>query len=418
MTGDPTSGGHIERVLAAERLRNSRQVARLRVALASAVLVLSVSFSLAAPTFVGAPTGLLLAYIVGAIAIWWTRGRATQPSRLDALAIPFVDMPMLFFLLHSGGKSLHAIGAHIDAAGTPLQGTAFFLLMIVFASLSLDLRQIYLATGVAIVLQAALIYLERPDWLFVILLLSLALAAAAALAAYARSRTISLAEAVAREQRTRERLGRYFSPQVAAHLAKQTQEFGTGESREVTVLFADLRDFTALAEHLDGPSVVATLNAFHTRMVEQVFAFGGTLDKYLGDGLMAYFGAPVAQPDHPVRAVRCALAMQASLAGLNVERQNRGAPPLRMGIGIHTGPVILGDIGSPERREFTAIGDTVNVAARIEQLTKTHDVPILVSEATRTRVDAGLGFAPVAPVAVKGKTEPVQTYVPDVQGET
>ncbi len=224
MTAERTSGADIERVLAAERLRNSRQVARLRVVLAGAVLVLSVSFSLTAPTFVGAPNGVMCAYTAGAAGIWWARRKATGPSRLDALTIPFVDMPMLFFLLHDGGQRLHAVGAHIDAVGTPLQGTAFFVLMIVFASLSLDLRQIYLATAVAIVLQAVLIYVERPDWLFVIILLTFALAAAAALAAYARSRTISLAEAVAREQHTRERLGRYFSPQVAAHLAEHAPD--------------------------------------------------------------------------------------------------------------------------------------------------------------------------------------------------
>ena len=131
---------------------------------------------------------------------------------------------------------------------------------------------------------------------------------------------------------------------------------------------------------------------------------------------MAYFGAPVPQADHAARAVRCGLAMQEALARLNVERATRGESPLRMGIGIHTGTIVVGDVGAPRRREYTAIGDAVNVAARIEDLTKVHGVPVLVSEATRRAVGDALAFSPAGRVQLKGRVQAVETYVPTRDG--
>jgi len=178
------------------------------------------------------------------------------------------------------------------------------------------------------------------------------------------------------------------------------------------VLFADLRDFTRLAEGLDPRQVVVLLNRFHSAMVEVVFAHGGTLDKYLGDGLMVYFGAPVAQPDQAARAVRCALGMQQTLATLNRQGGALAAPSLRMGIGVHTGLAVVGDIGAESRREFTVIGDAVNVAARLEQLTKQFELPVLVSASTVAAADGVMPFRLVDRVNLRGRTEAVEVYAP------
>ena len=128
--------------------------------------------------------------------------------------------------------------------------------------------------------------------------------------------------------------------------------------------------------------------------------------------MMVYFGAPLEDPSHPIAAVKCALDMADALERLNRRRAARGAVALRMGIGVHTGRVILGDIGSPARREFTAVGDTVNTAARIESLTKELGETILVSAVTRARVTGGFEWRAGAPLPLKGKKEPVATFVP------
>jgi adenylate cyclase len=244
------------------------------------------------------------------------------------------------------------------------------------------------------------------------------LGCAAAAAAHLIHRIRALVGSVADEQRKRERLGRYFSPAVAERLQGQAVQTGGADAQELTVLFSDIRDFTTISSVLTPPEVVRLLNEYLGRMVEKVFQHGGTLDKFIGDGIMAYFGAPLADAEHASHAIECALAMLDELASLNAARVARGAGALRIGIGLHTGVAVVGDIGSPERRlEYTAIGDTVNVASRIEGLTKTAGVPLLVSAATRAQAGTRYTFRPFEPMNIRGKSEPMAIFAPARPGD-
>jgi adenylate cyclase len=173
------------------------------------------------------------------------------------------------------------------------------------------------------------------------------------------------------------------------------------------VLFADIKGFTAMSENMDPEQVVEVLNTYFTEMVDLVFKHQGTLDKYVGDALMAVFGVPVPLPHAATRAVECAQAMQRHLARM----QEQGRTPIRgMRIGINTGEAIVGNIGSVKRMDFTVIGDAVNVAARLQELAKELEADTLVSEATFREAEAKFQFIRQEPVALRGRQEPTALY--------
>jgi class 3 adenylate cyclase len=221
--------------------------------------------------------------------------------------------------------------------------------------------------------------------------------------------------AIAREKATLDlqnlqRAFHQFAPQRVVEELIKSGVSTSGEIREVTVLFADIVEFTALSETLNPETLVRILNGYFEAATAAVTHHGGHVAKFIGDGIMAIFGAPESNAWHSMDAVIAALSMREAIGRYNQELTKEGLPPLDVRIGVHKGKVVAGVVGSSENLEYTVIGDVVNTAARIETLTRKHGVDILISADVRPALDTRFKLRQLPPEFVKGKSEPVVTF--------
>jgi adenylate cyclase len=221
-------------------------------------------------------------------------------------------------------------------------------------------------------------------------------------------------ERLAREEVARANYSRFLPEYVVKQMLENPESFKLGGvSQTITILFADIRGFTRISEHAPAEKIVSLLNRYFSAMTEIIFAHGGTLDKYLGDGLMALFGAPTATPDDASNALNAAVAMQRRLLGINRELRDENLPEIGVGMGLHTGEAIIGYIGSDRRSEYTAIGDTVNTSSRLESNALGGE--ILISDATAKAAHSRYKLKPREAIMVKNRQQPVNLWEVDWQ---
>jgi adenylate cyclase len=213
-------------------------------------------------------------------------------------------------------------------------------------------------------------------------------------------------------EKIRDVINKVVSPEIAHEMLRRGVALG-GEEREVTVLFADIRGFTALAEAMPPEELLQLLNTYLGRMSRVIEREKGVIDKYIGDEVMAIFGTPLPQPDHAVRAVSAAIGMLRELEHFNAEQKDYSsdAPELQIGIGIATGSVIAGNVGSPERLNYTVLGDTVNLASRLQGLTKDYHTPLIMSEMTYSQVASRYSCRSLGKTTVRGRQGEIALYI-------
>jgi adenylate cyclase len=222
-------------------------------------------------------------------------------------------------------------------------------------------------------------------------------------------------------ERARTNLSRYFSPNIVDLLAESDEPLGPVRRQTVAVLFVDIVGFTRMAEAMTPEAVVAMLREFHERMTAQIFACGGTVEKYIGDEIFAVFGLPSASPHDALNALRCAAMMLKELDAWNRARAEKGEPALAIGIGLNYGPAVLGDVGTEHSLSFTVIGDTVNIASRLQDLTRELRTPMVVADAILRQIGGGQPPDPAAlPIKLtcqgerelRGRSAPVRIWSP------
>jgi len=207
--------------------------------------------------------------------------------------------------------------------------------------------------------------------------------------------------------------GQYVPPELVEEMSRDPENYSmAGRKAELTVLFSDVRGFTTISEGLQPEELATLMNEYLGAMTEIVRRQRGTLDKYIGDAIMAFWGAPVEDPEHAKHAVITALEMQAALPALNQTLKAKGWPELKIGVGVNTGPMTVGDMGSPVRQSYTVMGDAVNLGSRLEGITKQYGVGIIVGEETREVVKKDFVLRELDRVRVKGKADPVGIYEP------
>ncbi|MBN1919641.1 MAG: adenylate/guanylate cyclase domain-containing protein [Anaerolineae bacterium] len=220
----------------------------------------------------------------------------------------------------------------------------------------------------------------------------------------------AMVQGLQQEEVVRQLFSLYVTPEVATHAITHGAQRG-GELAEATILFADIRGFTSMTERLGPEAVIALLNRYFEAMSAVITAHGGLVNKFGGDSLLAVFGSPLnATEDHPARAIRSAQGMLAALEAFNVGQRARNEPELRIGIGVATGAVVAGNVGSAERLEYTVIGDTVNLASRLEELTKTLKTSVLLAESTAAGAPDAPPLTQIADVEIRGKTGQMKVY--------
>jgi len=241
---------------------------------------------------------------------------------------------------------------------------------------------------------------------------SVVIPAATLLGSYASITSFRVIHEEREKRKIRKTFSQYLSPGVIALIEKDPQKYihPGGEVQDLTVMFSDIRDFTSLSEGLTPDELVNLLNQYLSAMTDILFRNLGTLDKYIGDAIMAFWGSPYPQKDHAECACRCALEMIAGLDELNRKWAEQGRGPIAIGIGMNTGPVNVGNMGSDKRLAWTVMGDNVNLASRLEGMTKQYRSRVIISESTYTQVASQFVAREVDRIRVKGKHQPVVIF--------